>query len=290
MCRPGLLYPIKLPRCSFCSNQAQPSDPHLTDPCSDLAELASTCSHKSVSTHRVSTGRAGLSSGLRKCYANSPVRGPRPPRLLLHLQSGRACLGRVSLLKETPGSHEEGAWHLQDRSFQPSEAPGQVRPASTIRGKDPAQTGPFRQKFQGPQQGGTSHDLQRSPPERTGNGDRRMEKVCVVKGEPHWCPCWMRRRITPEPPTSTFETILEQQKGGKASGIILRKKPRQVDPALQALKEQGLSQQGPHARKDPGQHRRAGELNEDRPPWAVEQKVRSGQASTPCLAQGQTSP
>ena len=88
-------YPIKLPKCSFCSNHAQPSDLQLTDRCSDLAELASTCSHKSVSTYRVSTGRAGLSSGLRRCYANSPVRGPRPPRLLLLLQSGRPCLGQI---------------------------------------------------------------------------------------------------------------------------------------------------------------------------------------------------
>ena len=100
----------------------------------------------------------------------------------------------------------------------------------------------------------------------------------------------MKRRIAPEPPTSAFETILEQQKGGKASGIILRKKPRQVDPAFQAVKEQGLCQRGPHARKDPGQHHQVGELNAALPPWAVEQKVRSGQASTPCLAQGQTSP
>lgn len=92
------------------------------------------------------------------------------------------------------------------------------------------------------------------------------------------------------PPTSAFETILEQQKGRKASGIIVRKKPRQVDPAFQALQEQGLSLWGPHAWKDPWQHHQAGELNADWPPWAVEQKVRSGQASTPCLAQGQTSP
>lgn len=59
----------------------------------------------------------------------------------------------------------------------------------------------------------------------------------------------------------------------------MRKKPKQVDPALQALQEQGLSQRGPHAWKDPEQHHQAGELNADQPPWAVEQKVRSGQAS-----------
>ena len=121
-------------------------------------------------------------------------------------------------------------------------------------------------------------------------GTERWRQCVLSRGDPTGAPGWMRRRIAPEPPTSTFETILEQQKGGKASDIILRKKPRQVDPALQALKEQGLGQQGPRAQKDPGQHRQAGELNADRPPWAVEQKVQSGQASTPCLAQGQTSP
>lgn len=183
------LYPIKLPRCSFCSNHAQPSDPHLADRCSDLAGLASTCSHKSVSTYRVSTGRAGLSSGLRRCYANSPVRGPRPPRLLLLLQSGRACLGQI----QPP---EGNTWFPQGRGVASA---GQVSPAirnpwagetsQHHQGKRPSSDRrPFQQKFQRPQQGDPSHDLQRSPPERTGGGDRRMEKVCVIREGTPWVP------------------------------------------------------------------------------------------------------
>ena len=62
--------------------------------------------------------------------------------------------------------------------------------------------------------------------------------MCYQGGDPTGASAGMKRRIALEAPTSAFEMILEQQKGGKASGIILRKKPRQVDPALQAVKEQ----------------------------------------------------
>lgn len=143
--------------------------------------------------------RLGYQAASRKCYANSPVRGPRPPRLLLHLQSGRACLGRVSLLKETPGSHRKRAWHLQDRSFQPSEAPGQVRPASTIREKTQLRQGHFGRNSRGPSKEGQAMTFSGPSRKDRQQGQRRMEKVCVVKGEPHWCPCWMRRRITRTP-------------------------------------------------------------------------------------------
>ena len=89
---------------------------------------------------------------------------------------------RFSLLKETPGSPKEGVWCLRDRSLPAIRNPWAGETSQHHQGKRPSSDRrPFQQKFQRPQQGDPSHDLQRSPPERTGGGDRRMEKVCVIR-------------------------------------------------------------------------------------------------------------
>lgn len=98
---------------------------------------------------------------------------------------------RFSLLKETPGSPKEGVWHLRDRSLQPSETPGQVRPASTIRGKGPAQTGGhFSRNSRGPSKETQAMTFSGALRKGQAAGTEGWRKCALSGRGPHGCLCW----------------------------------------------------------------------------------------------------
>lgn len=107
---------------------------------------------------------------------------PHPPRLLLHLQSSTACLGQIQPPKGNTQFPRVRAVASAGQVSPAIRSPWAGETSQHHQGKRPSSDRrPFRQKFQGPQQGGTSRDFQQSPPERTGGGDRRREKVRVVR-------------------------------------------------------------------------------------------------------------